>query len=202
VRAVNWTTDPDYNYFYQLAASGEESKQREVLDRFEAKASTGNLLSVWPFANLILLKLGQSGLTDLTLVDRTRVTNTWPALRLRAYTLLAQTAGPEDRDELMGLLHREYDPVAAAQGARALAQSGWDGDGKLMRLLADLQSRMPDQSGVADAVIDAARSLWVVNGRSTDPALLPLVSAVFQGPFPRPVKLKAQRFFQDLMAAP
>jgi hypothetical protein len=102
----------------------------------------------------------------------------------------------------MGLLHKEYDPVAAAQGARALAQSGWDGDGKLMRLLADLQARMSDQAVVADAVIDAARSLWAVNGRSTDPALLPLVSAVFQGPFPKPVKLKAQRFFQDLMAAP
>jgi hypothetical protein len=202
VRAVNWGGDPDYNYFYQLAASGEESKQREVLDRFEAKATTGDLLAAWPFANLILLKVGQSGLTDLTLVDRTRVTNTWPGLRLRAYTLLAQTAGPEDRDELMGLLRREYDPVAAAQGARALAQSGWDGDGKLMRLLADLQNRMPDQAGVADAVVDAARSLWVANGRSTDPVLIPLVSAVFQGPFPRGIKQKAQRFFQDLMTAP
>jgi len=51
-------------------------------------------------------------------------------------------------------------------------------------------------------VVDAARSLWTVNGLSADPVLVPLVSAVFQGPFPRSVKQKAQKFFQDLMALP
>jgi len=202
VRAVNWADDPDFSYFYQLVASGEESKQREVLERFEAKAETGGLLATWPFANLILLKIGRSGLTDLMMVDRTRILNSWPALRLRAYALLAQTATPEDREELIALLHREYDPSVAAQGAQALAQSGWDGDGKLMRLLAELQNRMPDQAMVADAVIDAARSLWQTNGKSADPVLVPLVSAVFQGAYSRTIKLKAQKFFQDLLQTP
>jgi hypothetical protein len=201
VRAVNWTDDPEFGYFYQLAASGEEAKQREVLDRFDAKAAQTNLLEAWPFANLILLKVARSGLTDLQL-DRNRILNNWPGLRLRAFALLARTAGPEDRDELIALVHREFDPSVAAQGALALAQSGWDGDGRLMQMLFELQGRMADQSVVADAVIDAARTLWVANGRSADPVLVPLVSAVFQGPFPRSVKLKAQKFFQDLMEAP
>ena len=200
-RAVNWTEDSEFNYFYQMVTSGEETKQREVLDRFEAAAATGTLLSTWPFANLILLKLGRSGLTDLQM-DRGRVTNSWPGLRLRAYGLLAKTANPEDRDELLTLLQREFDPAVAAQGSQALARSGWDGDGKLMRLLYELQARMADQSVVADAVIEAARSLWLANGRSADPVLVPLVSAVFQGPYPRAIKLKAQKFFQDLLEAP
>jgi len=200
-RAANWSDDPDFGYFYQLAASGEEGKQREVLERFEAKAAQGNLVETWPFANVILLKIARSGLTELQL-DHTRILNSWPALRWRAFALLGATAGPEDRDELLGLLRREYDPAAAVQGARALARSGWDGDGKLMHLLFDLQARMADQSPVADAVIDAARSLWLANGRSADPVLIPLVSAVYQGAYPKAVKQKAQKFFQDLVEAP
>jgi hypothetical protein len=200
-RAANWSDDPDFGYFYQLAASGEEAKQREVLDRFDAKAAQGKLLETWPFANVVLLKIARSGLTDLQM-DHTRIVNSWPALRWRAFGLLGTTAGPEDRDELLALLRREYDPAAAVQGARALARSGWDGDGKLMHLLFDLRARMADQAAVADAVLDAARTLWLANGRSADPILLPLVSAVYQGPYPRTVKQKAQKFFQDLVEAP
>lgn len=202
VRSVNWTEDADFGSFFQLVASGEEAKQRSVLERFEAANASGALLDTWPFANLILLKIARSGLTDLIMRDRNRVSNSWPGLRLRAYQLLSRTASPEDREEMIALLQREYDPSVAAQGALALAQSGWDGDGKILRLLADLQSRMIDQTVVADAVIDAARTLWLANGRSADPVLVPLVSAVFQGTYPRGVKLKAQKFFQDLMEAP
>jgi hypothetical protein len=201
VRSANWTDDADFGYFSQLVATGEEAKQREVLERLEAKAAQGTLLETWPFANLILLKIGRSGLTDL-LLDRNRVLNNWPGLRLRAFALLATTAGPEDRDELIGLLHREFDPAVAALGTQALVRSGWDGDGRLLRMLAELQGRMPAQAVVADAVIDAARSLWSANGQSTDPVLVPLVSRIYQGPYPRAVKLKAQKFFQDLMEAP
>lgn len=200
-RVVSWADDPDFGYFYQLAASGEEAKQREVLERFEAKASQGSLLEALPFANLILLKVGRSGLTDLQ-IDRFRILNNWPGLRLRAFALLSRTAGPEDRDEMISLLQKEFDPSVVAQGVQALARSGWDGDGKLMRLVFELQSRMPDQGVVADAVIDAARTLWTANGRSADPVLVPLVSAVYQGPFSRSVKQKAQKFFQDLMESP
>ncbi len=200
-RSVNWTGDADFTYFSQLVASGEESKQRLVLERFEAQAAAGTLLETWPFANLVLLKIGRSGLTDLQM-NRGRVANSWPSLRLRAYALLARTATPEDREELLTLLHREFDPAVAAQGALALARSGWDGDGQLMRLLYELQARMSDQVVVADAAIDAARTLWLINGRSADPSLIPLVTAVFQGAFPRTVKQKAQKFFQDLMEAP
>lgn len=200
-RAVNWTDDPEFSYLYQLAASGEEAKQREVLERFEAKPGSEALLEAWPFANLILLKIARSGLTDLIL-DRKRVVNNWPGLRLRAFALLSRTAGPEDRDELVALLQREHDPSVAAQGALALAQSGWDGDGRILRLLDELQRRMPGQAAVADAVIDAARNLWVSNGYSADPVLVPLVGRVYQGPYPRSIKLKAQKFFQDLLEAP
>ena len=200
-RIESWIDDPDFGYYYQLAASGEESKQREVLDRLEARTARGDLLDSLPFANVILLKIARAGITDLQ-VENLRVTNNWPGLRLRAFALLARTAGPEDREELLSLLHKEFDPAVAAKGALALAQSGWDGDGKLMRLLSELRGRMSDQGVVADAVIDAARSLWLANGRSADPILIPLVSAVFQGPYPKSVKLKAQKFFQDLMEAP
>lgn len=201
IRSANWSDNPEFGYFFQLAASGEEAKQREVLDRFEAEAAQGDLLGTWPFANVVLLKLGRSGLTDLVL-DRNRVVNNWPELRLRAFGLLAQTAGPEDRDELIALLEREFDPSVVTAGIQALTQSGWDGDGKIMRLLAGVQARMPDQVQVADAVIDAARSLWVANGKSSDPSLLSLVSAVFQGPYPRSIKQKAQKLFQDLVEGP
>ena len=200
-RAQNWADDPDFGYYYQLVATGEEANQREVMDRFEARATQGNLLQSLPFANVILLKVARSGLTDL-LMENLRVKNNWPNLRLRALALLARTAGPEDRDELISILHKEFDPAVAANGVLALAQSGWDGDGKLMQLLSEIQGRMADQSIVADAVIDASRRLWLVNGRSADPALVPLISAVFQGPYPKAVKLKAQKFFQDLMQAP
>lgn len=200
-RATNWADDPDFGYLYQLAASEDEAKQREVLDRLEARDAQGTLLGTWPFANVLLLKVARSGLTDLQL-DRNRIKNNWPALRLRAFALLARTAGPEDRDELIDLLGREFDPSVAAQGALAAARSGWDGDGKLLRLLYDLQRRMADQAVVADAVIDAARTLWSVNGRSSDPVLVPLVSSVYQGPFPRAIKQKAQTLFQALMEAP
>lgn len=201
VRAVNWTEDGDFNYFYQRVASGEEAQQSAVLDLFEAKAQTGELLTTWPFANLILLKVARSGLTDL-IMDRNRLANSWPGLRLRAYELLSQTAGPEDREELLALLQREHDPAVAAKGTFALARSGWDGDGRLMQTLAELQGRMAAHSVVADAVMDAAKLLWLANGQSADPVMVPLVTAVFQGAYPRAIKQKAQQFFQDLMASP
>lgn len=202
VRAAAWTEDAEFNHLFQMVASGEESKQREVLERLEARAREGKLLATWPFANLLLLKIARSGVTDLIMRDRHQVTNNWPALRLRAFQLLGSTATPEDREELLGLLSKEYDPLVAAQGTRALVQSAWDGDGRLLRLLAELRARLPDQNVVADAVIDAARQLWLVNGRSADPVLIPLVSAIYQGPYPRSVKAKAQRFFQDLLESP
>lgn len=201
LRSVNWSEDPDFGYFFLLASSGEEAKQREVLDRLAAETARGDLTAHRPWASLVLLKIARSGLTDLQ-VDFNRITNNWPGNRLRAYVLLAQTAGPEDRDELTALLRKEFDPAVAAQGFQALARSGWDGDGKLVRLLAEVRARMPDQAVVADAAVDAARNLWLSNGRSTDPALVPLVSSIFQGPYPRAVKLKAQLFFQALMEAP
>lgn len=201
VRALGWTDDPTFNYFFELAASGDEDKQRQVLDRFQAKAAAGNLVQDWPFAPLVLLKIARSGLTDLH-VERNRVTNSWPANRLRALRLLSASASPEDRDELLALLKVEYDPAVAAQGAEALVRSTWDGDGSLMRMLAQLQGRMADQAVVADAVIEAARALWAANGRATDPILVPLVSAVYQGPYPRAVKQKAQQLLQDFMLAP
>jgi len=201
LRAAPWADDDDFGYFAQLVASGEEAKQKQVLDRFEAEARQGTLLARWPFANLILIRLARSGVADLSLQDL-RVTNNWPVLRARAYVLLAATAGPDDRDDLIQLLAKEYDPAVAAQGAGALGRSGWDGDGQILRLLAGLQARMPGQAGVADAVIDAARTLWTANGRSADPVLIPLVTAIFQGPYPRTIKNKAQIFFQDLVEAP
>jgi len=200
-RVLDWSDDSQFGFLFDLIASGDEAKQSHVLDLLEAKAAAGNLLAAWPFANLLLLKLARSGITDLRL-DHGRVTNSWPALRMRALFLLSRTAAPQDRDELVDLLHLEFDPSVAAQGARALARSGWDGDGKLMRQLNELLGRMSDQSTVADAVIDASRTLWEVNGRSTDPVLIALVSELYQGPYPRAIKLKAQKFFQDLVQAP
>ncbi len=177
------------------------SKQNQVLELFEAKDATGTLLSTWPFANIILLKIARSGITDLT-IKGNRVANNWPELRERAYVLLSKSAAPEDRDELVGLVQKEFDPSVAVEGARALAQSGWDGDGMLMRQLYDLLERMPDQPSVADSVVDSARALWQRNGKSTDPVLIPLLSSVYQGSYPKPVKLKAQSFFQDLIRGP
>lgn len=201
LRSVNWADDPEFGYLYGLASSGDENKQRRVLDQLAALAAQGPLLASKPWANLILLTIARSGLTDL-LIHGTQVTNNWPGNRLRAYLLLAQTAGPEDRDELIAVLKKEFDPAVVAQGFQALARSGWDGDGRILRLLAEVQAKMPAQSVVADAVIDAARTLWAVNGRSTDPVLVPLVASVFQGPFPRTVKVKAQKFFQELVEGP
>lgn len=201
VRAAHWADDPDFGYFYQLVASGEEAKQKQALDQIEARAAQGNLLETWPWANLILLKIGRSGLTDLVM-SRGRVVNNWPGPRTRAFTLLAQTAGPEDRDELMAVMLKEFDPAVASRGVLALARTGWDGDGKLMRLLYDIQSRMPQEAVVADACVEAARSLWLANGQSADPAMVPLVTSVFKGPFPRSVKTKAQTLFQDILEAP
>jgi len=197
-RAVDWADDHQFGYFWSLVSSGEEAKQSQVLDLLEAKALTGTLLSTWPFANVILLKIGRSGLTDL-LMDGNRVANNWPGLRERAFALLSKSASPEDRNELLDLLQREFDPSVASQAARALAQSGWDGDGKLMRQLYHLLGRMADQPAVAETVIDSARNLWQVNGRSSDPILIPLITAIYQGPYPKSVKLKAQNFFQDLI---
>ena len=130
------------------------------------------------------------------------ISNNWPGLRLRAFALLARTAGPEDRDELASVLSREFDPAVAAWGSLALARSGWDGDGKLMRLLLDLRNRMADQAVVADACIDAARALWLANGRSAETSLVPLAAAVFNGPYPKTVKRKAQILFQDILESP
>lgn len=201
VRSVNWADDPQFGYFFELASSGDEAKQATVLDQFSAAQARGTLLSQWPWANVVLLKIARSGLVDLQM-GHGRVANNWPGNRQRANGLLAQTAGTEDRAELLTILAKEFDPAVVGQGFQALARSGWDGDGKILRLLAEVQARMPAQAVVADAAVDAARALWAANGRSTDPVLVPLVTAVYQGPFPRSVKAKAQRFFQDLMDAP
>jgi hypothetical protein len=200
-RAADWLDDAQFSYLFGLVASGEEANQAQVLDLLEAKARAGPLLENLPFANVLLLKLIRSGLTDL-LFSQGRVTNNWPGLRLRAQRLLSQSAGLEDRTELLDLSDKEFDPLVAAEGARALARSGWDGDGKVLRQLRQLLTRMPDQPQVAQAVLDAAISLWQTNGMSTDPALIPLVQRIYQGPYPRATKLQAQKFFQDLAQGP
>jgi hypothetical protein len=196
-RAADWLENAQFRYLFALVASGEEAKQSQVLDLLEAKAAQGPLSESVPFANVLLLKTIRSGLTDL-MFDQNRVTNNWPALRLRALRLLSRSAGLEDRGELLDLLDREFDPVVAAEGARALARSGWDGDGKILKRLMQLLNRMPDQAQVAQAVLEAAVSLWQINGTSTDPVIIPLVQRLFQGPYPRSTKLQAQRFFQQL----
>ena len=200
-RAADWLDDVQFNYLFQLVASGEEDKQAQVLDLLEAKAESGFLVESVPFANVLLLKLARSGLTDLK-YSQGRVTNNWPGLRLRAFRLLSQSAGLEDRGELLDLVDREFDPVVAAEGARALARSGWDGDGKVLRQLQQLLSRMSDQPQVAQAVLDSAISLWQTNGMSTDPVLVPLVQRLYKGPYPRATKLRAQKFFQELAQGP
>lgn len=190
LRSAVWADDPEFGLYLQWASSGDEALQRRALDGIEAQPR--------PWANLVLLKVARSGLSDL-FIHENRVTNNWPQNRLRALRLLATRVGVEDRDELLTILSKEFDPAVVAQGFLDLGRSGWDGDGKLLRLIADVQGRMPRQAVVADAAIDAARMLWLANGRSTDPVLVPLVTAVFQGPFPRTVKTKAQDFFQDLV---
>lgn len=192
-RSMVWADDPEFGLYLQWAASGDEGLQSRALDGLETRDR--------PWANLVLLKVARSGLSDLFIHDN-RVTNNWPQNRLRALKLLAPRVGPEDRDELLTILSKEFDPAVVAQGLFDLGRSGWDGDGKLLRLIAEVQARMPRQAVVADAAIDAARAIWRANGRSTDPVLVPLVTAVFQGPFPRTVKTKAQDFFQDLARGP
>ncbi|MEI8092704.1 MAG: hypothetical protein WCG80_00670 [Spirochaetales bacterium] len=200
-RASNWEDQPDFGYFLQLASSGEDEKQQTVLRLFEAKEATATLLTTWPFANLILLKIVRSGITDLELHNN-YVTNNWPGNRLRAYRLLALTAGAEDREELLSLLDREFDPVNLAQGARAMAATGWDGDGRLMKMLTALQQRKPGEAVLADALLDSARQLWVAGGNSADPSMVILLTALYQADLPRNIRQKAQTFFQDLMDAP
>lgn len=192
-RSVVWAEDGEFGLYLQWASSGEEDLQSRALDGLEARDK--------PWANLVLLKVARSGLSDL-FIHENRVTNNWPQNRLRALRLLAARIGVEDRDELLAILSKEFDPAVVAQGFIDLGRSGWDGDGKLLRLIAEVQGRMPRQAVVADAAIDAARMIWEANGRSTDPSLVPLVTAVFQGPFPRTVKAKAQELFQDLVTGP
>jgi len=192
-RSMVWADDGEFGLYLQWASSGDEVLQSRALDGLETKER--------PWANLVLLKVARSGLSDL-FIHENRVTNNWPQNRLRSLRLLAPRVGPEDRDELLAILSKEFDPAVVAQGFADLGRSGWDGDGKLLRLIAEVQARMPRQAVVADAAIDAARAIWQTNGRSTDPVLVPLVTAVFQGPFPRTVKTKAQDFFQDLARGP
>jgi hypothetical protein len=200
-RVSRWTEDPAFTYLYLLASTGKEADQREVLDRIDAAAASDSPLWHASWLNLILLKVARSGLTDLQMTQR-RIVNSWPPLRYRAFSLLARTAGPEDRDELISLVHKEYDPAVLAAAVQAMTRWGWDGDGKLMRMLDETLSRMKGEAALAGTILDAARSLWLKNGRSADPVLVPLVQSVFEGPYPTDVKLKAQKFFQDLLAAP
>ncbi len=200
-RVSRWTEEPAFTYLYMLASSGKEADQREVLDRIEAAAEQDSPLWHASWLNLVLLKVARSGLTDLVLSQR-RIVNSWPQSRYRAFLLLARTAGPEDRDELVDLVHKEYDPAVLGAAIQAMTRWGWDGDGKLMRMLGETLSRMSGEAPLAETVLDAARSLWQRNGRSADPTLVPLVQSVFEGPYPTGVKLKAQKFFQDLLSAP
>jgi hypothetical protein len=200
-RAQNWADEPQFGYFLQLASSGDDAKQQTVLRLFEEKDAQGALLSTWPFANVILTKILRSGLTELELHNN-YVTNNWPANRLRAYRLMARTAGTEDREELLSLIDREFDPVNLALGARALAGTGWDGDGRLMKMLASLQVRKPSEGVLADALLDAAWHLWLTGGNNSDPSMVPMLTAIYQANLPRSVRLKAQKFFQDIMDSP
>jgi hypothetical protein len=200
-RVSRWTEDPAFTYLYLLASTGKEADQREVLDRIETAAAQDKPLWHASWLNLILLKVARSGLSDL-MQSQGRVVNNWPTLRYRAFSLLARTAGPEDRDELIDLVHKEYDPAVLGAAVQAMTRWGWDGDGKLMRMLDETLSRTSGEAPLAETILDAARSLWQKNGRSADPTLVPLVQSVFQGAYPTGVKLKAQKFFQDLLSAP
>ena len=200
-RIANWADEPEFGYFMELAASGEDAKQQKVLTLFEERASDGTLRAVWPFANVILFKLLRSGLTELELDDN-YVTNNWPANRLRAFRLLRSDVTPEDREELLKLLEREFDPVNLAQGVMVLASTGWDGDGQLMRMLARLQTQKPREAVLADALVEAAHELWLTAERQADGSLVPLLTAIWKGELPRAVRLKAQLFFQELFENP
>jgi hypothetical protein len=200
-RASRWTEEPAFTYLYLLVSSGKEADQREALDRIEAAASQGTALWQAPWLNIILLKIARSGLTDLQFTGR-QMTNNWPELRTRAFRLLAATAGPEDRDELLNLVHKEYEPAVLTTAIPAMIESGWDGDGKLMKMLNETLKRMSDQPSLADTIIDAARTLWQQNGRSSDPTLMELVQSIFEGSYPTTVKLKAQKLFQEILTSP
>ncbi len=200
-RNKNWDDEPEFGYFQQLASSGDDLKQQRVLELFEQKDAQGALLSTWPFANVILLKILHSGLTDLELRNN-QVVNNWPGNRLRAYRLLTHTANPEDRDDLLVLLGREFDAVNLAQGSRALAATGWDGDGQIMQALALVQGRRPLEPVLADALLDCARDLWLGGGDNSDRAMVPMVTAIYQADLPRLIRLKAQKFFQEILDSP
>jgi len=200
-RTQNWADEPEFGYFLQLASSGDDIKQQRVLELFEEKDEQGTLLSTWPFANVILLKILHSGLTDLEFRNN-QVVNNWPGNRLRAYRLLTHTSNPEDRDDLLVLLSREFDAVNLAQGSRALAATGWDGDGQIMRTLALVQGRRPAEPVLADALLDCARDLWLAGGNNSDAAMVPMVTAIYQAELPRLIRLKAQKFFQEILESP
>lgn len=196
-RASRWTEAPAFTYLYLLASSSKEADQSEALDRIEAAAVKGDALWQAPWLDVVLLKIARSGLTDLSFLQG-KVANSFPNQRLRAFRLLALTASPEDRDELLALVHKEYEPAVLTAAIRALTRSGWDGDGALMRML-DETLRRSDDPALAETIVDAARTLWRRNGSSSDPVLVPLVQYVFQGAYPTSVKRKAQKFFQELL---
>ncbi|NNM67913.1 MAG: hypothetical protein HKM06_07880 [Spirochaetales bacterium] len=200
-RMKAWQGEPGFQVLEALLQEGTRAGQEKALELIEARQKQGTLMTDWSFANLILLGIARSGVTDVRL-DNGRIVNDWPDLRLRAYRVLAQTATPEDRNELMDLVEREYEEPDQNEGVLALAHSGLDPDGELTQLLERLRQKHPGDQDLAQALLEAAQRIWTVNGPDAPSNLASLVNSLYQGNYPRVLRVQAEKLFQKMIESP
>ncbi len=196
-----WKSDPSYQVFEALLAQGTRAAQNSILTTFEQQAKHEDLRVRWPFVNVILLQIARSGVSDVSL-DQGRILNNWPDLRLRAYRLLAQTAETEDKKVLYSLIQREYEPMVQDEGILALAHSGLDPDGRVTRLLLQLQENRPEDAVLANTLLESAQRLWSVSGPETPPELGNLVEKLYSGAYPKVLRVEAEKLFQKMLLIP
>jgi hypothetical protein len=184
------------SYLSQIR-SGSRAQQADFLRVVEGYRDQGNLFQQMPYAHVLLVELAKSGVAHRMLEEKALV-NSHSDIRLKAYSLLGDSAHPYAREYLLQAAGWEEDRTLRRQIWISLAKLGSDFDGRTRELLSS-QVRKLRHSEEAESLILA---LWALGQRGSEEQkrelAAPLVD-IAEGLWDMEVRKKAYTALESLL---
>jgi hypothetical protein len=133
-----------------------------------------------------------------------RLINNYPDVRRETAKYLGKMGTPEARDTLLRMIYYDNEPMVLQEVVKSLADIGLDDDGRTISTIAWILQKFdntnPDNL-LALSAIEAFERLGGSNGGLKDPNAIQMLIRISEGPYIRPVQLRAKRALVNIRRA-
>ena len=148
----------------------------------------------------VLESLSMEGIINITR-ENGRVTNNFPDVRLRSATLLGTLGTPEARNTLIRIILADNEPMVITEAIRVLGHFDSDDNDDAIRTIAwtvDRFNRLNPNNMLALAALEAFERKAALNNGVLDPSVIRVIISIIEGPYIRPVQMRARQLLSDL----